>query len=307
MEDDLNIPFDRVTYRDGQLLTAQDLNDDRNREAWLRRLHTRYLHGSWGIALGFEVELGDPGKLKVAPGHAVDGLGRDLLLATAVQIPVPNVSTSVVLLMRFPDDRRTDLLDLRAVCPGEGGPMRDRPLFSWRRCEEVRQGLEIPLVRITPPPRSELDLAVRRYARARARPHVAWGESERGRTAWKSWIFDRKNLGLELRVDTSIGAFRKRPCFFAMLRVPVSTQASGEDVRTVPVGSFSHIAEATTTGFVYRLMSSALSPTLSTVSLDEAKKGRWTLSWFGIEPETKCGAHPSWFVFIPLSPGFVAP
>ena len=305
MTEDLSRPFDRVTYRDGQLLTALDLNDGENRDAWLRRLHTRYLHGSWGIALGFEVKTGDPGNLEVAPGHAVDGLGRDLLLPTAVAIPVPNVGTSVVLTMRFPDDRRTDLPDPHEVCLGEVGPIRERPLFAWRRCEEVRWGLEIPLARVTPSQKHELDLGVQRYLRAQARPHFAGGETERGQTAWKSWSLGNNDVGLELEVDTSVGAFRQVPRYFALLRTRDS-QLSGDEILTFPLGSFSHIQAATRTGFIYRLLRGVLPPTLANVTLDQVRKG-WTLSWFGFEPETECGAYPGWALLAKLPPGLLAP
>ena len=58
MAHDLDIPFDRITYRDGQLLTALDLSDEQRRHDRLRRLHVRYLHDTWGIALGLEVRQG---------------------------------------------------------------------------------------------------------------------------------------------------------------------------------------------------------------------------------------------------------
>ena len=55
MTHDLEIPFERVTYRRGQRLEARDLHDDHRRDARLRELHVRHLHDTWGIALGFEV------------------------------------------------------------------------------------------------------------------------------------------------------------------------------------------------------------------------------------------------------------
>ena len=51
----LEIPFDRVTWRDGQLLTANDMQSDQTRDSRLWQLHTRYLHDTWGIAIGFAV------------------------------------------------------------------------------------------------------------------------------------------------------------------------------------------------------------------------------------------------------------
>jgi len=52
---ELQTPFDRVTYREGQLLASRDLHDDFDTAERLRRMHTRFLHYTWGIALGFSV------------------------------------------------------------------------------------------------------------------------------------------------------------------------------------------------------------------------------------------------------------
>src|SRR5712691_6747461 len=104
MISDLDIPFDRITYRDGQLLTALDLSDEQRRYDRLRRLHVRYLHDTWGIALGFEVhQAADNRAVVVGPGYAVDGTGRDISLAESIHITVPPILdlTPVVLTMRY--------------------------------------------------------------------------------------------------------------------------------------------------------------------------------------------------------------
>ena len=92
MNNDGEIFCNRVTYREGQLFTARDMEDDRRREAWLRRLHMRYLHDTWGIALGFEVDkTNDNMSVRLKPGYAVDDQGRGLLQAETIQLPVPEV------------------------------------------------------------------------------------------------------------------------------------------------------------------------------------------------------------------------
>ena len=107
MNNDFEIPFDRVIYKDGQKLTARGLEDDRRREAWLRLLHARYIHETWGIALGLEISKTDDNRfVRLKPGYAVDYLGRDLLLAEVIQLTVPNVvePESFVLTLSYQED-----------------------------------------------------------------------------------------------------------------------------------------------------------------------------------------------------------
>ena len=54
---DIAAPFDRITWRDGQTLTAADLAAEQSEADRLRRLHIRYLHGVWGVAEGLQVAL----------------------------------------------------------------------------------------------------------------------------------------------------------------------------------------------------------------------------------------------------------
>ena len=75
MNNDGEISYNRVTYREGQLFAVHDMEDDQRREAWLRRLHLRYLHDTWGIALGFEVDkTNDNMSVRLKPGYAVERL-----------------------------------------------------------------------------------------------------------------------------------------------------------------------------------------------------------------------------------------
>ena len=86
---DLQIPFDRVTYRDGQLLASRDLQDDVRADQRLRSLHTRYLHDTWGIALGFTVTASvGSSSVHVGPGYAIDASAQELLLAEDIDGPV---------------------------------------------------------------------------------------------------------------------------------------------------------------------------------------------------------------------------
>src|SRR5262245_48900407 len=89
MTDPGQLVDERVTYREGQRLTARDLQDDHDRIVMLRRLHVRNLHETWGIATGFDVQAAGAAAVAVGPGYALDIGARDLVLSTSLALPVP--------------------------------------------------------------------------------------------------------------------------------------------------------------------------------------------------------------------------
>lgn len=307
MPSDLDIPFDRITYRDGQLLTARDLRDDRRRDDRLRRLHTRYLHETWGIALGFKVrKAADNKAVVVGPGYAVDSAGRDILLAEGIHVPVPNVigpETFVLTVSYQEDEAFRDRPDLAGLCLSDGlDPRHERPIFAWRRPEDVRFGPQVPLAHVAVAEGTiQLDFRVRRNARPLVRPHIGWGATEPGRTRWH---FEAKlespNYGLYAIVDTSAAGFTKRPYYFALLRGDFGTsvdrppglfQPDAWPTGTEPaffLNAFGFITNATPKSFTYRIIPAGRLPFGAPIGPEEAENRRWSISWLGIEPVTGC-------------------
>jgi hypothetical protein len=80
-------PPERVNFFQGQLLTADDLRADQDYHRAMRYLHNRVLHGP-GVAEGFAVEADESG-LSVAPGLAIDPLGRELVLTSPEHLDLP--------------------------------------------------------------------------------------------------------------------------------------------------------------------------------------------------------------------------
>jgi hypothetical protein len=80
-------PPTRVSYFDGQLLTAADFRTEQDYHRGMRYLHNRLLHG-WGVVDGLDVD-DDGGGVRVGPGVAIDGLGRELVLPELVCIDLP--------------------------------------------------------------------------------------------------------------------------------------------------------------------------------------------------------------------------
>ena len=291
---DLQIPFSRVTYREGQLLASRDLQDDVRANQRLRSLHTKYLHDTWGIALGFTVS-GFTGStsVQVGPGYAIDGAARDILLAETLDLPVPNTQASahLILVMTYQEDVAFRALpDLSLVC-GSGGldPRAERPVFGWRTLETLNLGMDVPLARISAQLGAMLaapDLTIRRNATRFLRPHIGFGaapaEASRGESVFG-----------EIRVDTSDAGFSKTPQYFARI---TSDGAGSSGAGIALAGSLAYIDRATADSFYYNVL------LLATRSLTEL-----TVTWLGIEPVTGCEpvANLSLFFnlagFLPLS------
>jgi hypothetical protein len=83
-------PPTRVSYFDGQLLSAADFRTEQDYHRGMRYLHNRLLHG-YGVVDGLDVDVDvdDGGGVRVGPGVAIDSLGRELVLPEPVCINLP--------------------------------------------------------------------------------------------------------------------------------------------------------------------------------------------------------------------------
>jgi hypothetical protein len=304
MWNDLEIPFKRVTYRDGQLLTACDLHADRMRDDRLRRLHVRHLHETWGIALGFQVRLADQqGKaVLVQPGYAVDIAGRDILLSENLSLKTLNDEGPAlwVLTVRYQEDRVfQDRHDLDGLCIADGNDLQqERPFFTWQRADEVRFGLHVPLAaakvtggRIQAP----LNLRVRRYAKRMVRPHIGMGFIEPEEAEWRHWRAGADSggsglaVGIELSVDTSEAGFTQTPHYFAWLLLeptylyehvnPIAFSTAM--LNTSPMNGMSYITHPTRNSFVFRVWTGMHSNFIACSDF-------LGISWCGIQPMLGC-------------------
>ena len=73
-----NRPWDAVNYHYGMLLGVEDFVTDQSYHRGKMRLHNAWLHGSgvvWGLKVGADIARGE---LRVEPGLALDGFGREL-------------------------------------------------------------------------------------------------------------------------------------------------------------------------------------------------------------------------------------
>ena len=78
---------ERPRYFFGQVIGVDDLEQEQLYHREKARRHNRLLHG-WGVVHGLEVQAGTPrtGKVTISPGYALDGLGEEIVVGTAVTV-----------------------------------------------------------------------------------------------------------------------------------------------------------------------------------------------------------------------------
>ena len=77
-------PRSRVNYFSGRVLSADDLRGEQEQARARQWLHNRLLHGN-GVVTGLDVAV-DGSDVQVSPGIAIDGLGREIMLAERLSV-----------------------------------------------------------------------------------------------------------------------------------------------------------------------------------------------------------------------------
>lgn len=78
-------PITRPRYFEGQLLSADDFQAEQDYHTGMRRRHSRDLHGR-GVVEGLEIELEDGQRIRVSPGMAIDGYGREIVVPEQTEV-----------------------------------------------------------------------------------------------------------------------------------------------------------------------------------------------------------------------------
>jgi hypothetical protein len=240
---DLALPrIDRPAFFTGQRLLPETLDDAFALPLALHWLHNRALHGV-GVAFGLNVTAGRGATaVGVAAGYAIDGFGRDLVLAEALALPVPPVSQApncgpVVfhLVISYTDDPDATVETLPGLCGASGAVHRaDAATVRFVPDGDVRDGIDLILasgkVR-----NCKLDeapsFALRRSALPAGRPYVAGGESGRYLTDWRPWPNAAAPSGVVAGISTAEAGFGDPPRYEARVdgvrAVPAAWSPSG--------------------------------------------------------------------------------
>jgi hypothetical protein len=265
---DLQIPdLQRPAYFAGQRLGAGDLAAARDLEREMRWLHNRSLH-DWGAVRGLGVSgaQGDAAVV-VDAGLALDCLGRELVLETPAELPVPPVAGAegggprrYHLTISYLDDAAIAPVTRDGVCGAEGAVRRDeRALLRWQDPDEidpdarVRPGLDVILAsvavegcRLAEP----VSAAARRDAVRAQRPYVAAGATVAGATAWRLWP-EAAPAGVATAVSTLAGGFGATPLYQAHV---VGTRLVTDGGDAFVADGHAHVTGASASGFELRVL-----------------------------------------------------
>jgi hypothetical protein len=316
----------RLRHYQGQRLQAADLQDEYDNLTWLRGLHVIGLHDTWGIALGFSVQMGpaNSNTVLIAPGLAYDAHAHEIVLTGTYAVggpqggaPIPD-NTPITLVMRYDADLGQREAGREWVPCTDSGlpPGRERPLFAWRQAGDVRLGLDVPLLAVRllngKIDAGSLDQSVRHYAQAATRPHIAAGLTPKEQV-WELWQQGTgeniHTLGVQTWVDTRDGGFVGTPYDEATLVL-----AASNDLSLALLSRFfiiPSVAEESAAGFRFRLLLAqgsdlrvAFLAQGSTLGVFASSRRPaplvFQVSWLGVEPVDGCAPPPRWEWFLRL-------
>jgi hypothetical protein len=270
---DIANPLERITWRDGQLLSASDLRDDQLRQARLRWLHAHYLHRTWGVVEGLNVTNPSTTSVAVSSGYALDIEGRELLLSAAMTLNVPAdivTTTTLYLVISNGDCRASCQPDLYLLCFGiNAGKDLVQGELSWKTVKQVRPGYDVLLARVLIQSgmlAGTVDVSMQRRASTLARPKLWSDTTQQNQTGWIDGAF-KSPLEIHATVDTANAGFTRTPLYFAYV--------SGAHVS---VHGFIASQTASSFNFVVR-------PDSKT-SAAIAEKAGWIISWLAIDRAT---------------------
>jgi hypothetical protein len=300
----ISIPdLERVTFYDGQRLTAHDLSEAQRALRELRWLHNRSLH-AWGIAFGLSVsgQKGDT-QVTVSPGYALDCHGREIVLTEPRRLLVPPVAENVrgeepspafYLTIAYPEDDQLVLREHRDGACGANGATRlaETPGIHWLQAH--RHGLDVVLAQAWVE-NCRLDRALsfreRRSARPPRQPHIASGETDANGTVWTQVSVTttagvEERIGFATKVDTSAAGFQSTPAYQAHV---VGQGVKSEPGRRYVVAGIPQIRAARQDsfellvvmpqGFILGEGGIALNP----ADALEAGELNWRVVWMGVE------------------------
>jgi hypothetical protein len=284
--------IERQRFFDGQRLFAADVQriEEFNRE--MRWLHNQSLHQP-GIGNGFAVRghKGDR-EVGVAPGYAVDDLGREIVMTSMRIVPVPPVAGDglggaqrFALTIHYPDDEDLEEVELRAgICDTRGAVrLREEPILCWVPlhpdgspavdASEILSGRALVIAEVAVRDcrlDQDISIAQRRNARPPTQPYIACGVQ--APVDWEAWdpgagttvngidvaaalrILYRIAGGLQAKVDTRSAGFRTVPGYFARIDGDRTFTIEADGPQTVVLDGQLSIVTPTATGFEVRVI-----------------------------------------------------
>lgn len=283
----------RIAFFPGELLTADDLTTlDGNTEQF-RWLHNRTMH-NWGIALGLDVQ-GARGAtfVTVNAGFAVDILGREILLSSPVQQPIPAVPgpATYYLVANYVDDADETAVEQRsATACGSGGAVRlsNDPAILWKTTAQLSAGIDVILGQVSiqncvlsAAPAG----AARRSAVYDAKFSVTAGQANAKDLTWTAFNRTGTNTGFSAPIDTSSASLQSAPSYMAQI-VGSRTLSNPSAL----ILDFVTVASAGPNGFTLNVALPAMGADVNPPRITDPQKGPqlmaelgWQISWVAVQ------------------------
>jgi hypothetical protein len=252
---------ERLRHGRGQALLRRDFVGQAAQDDQLRWWHNRALHQTYGVAHGLQVEFeldGDVRIARVSPGLAYDCFGRELQLQDERRLPVPDTAQDVALVITYQADETPPCAPppagycLAGRTPDAGITFRWLPPSAFTPHDGVELATTADVRNSAYA--SDAQMFAPKRTRAMTRPRTGRGATVPGETAWKSWVElaadDIILAGIQVEIDTSAAGFTAIPCYFAEITGSMWNSA----VPLMLILPFTHIAEATKTGFTFRIL-----------------------------------------------------
>lgn len=146
--------IERIRYWQGQRLRGRDFRDQVAFGAQLRWWHDRALHNAFGVSYGFAVtpvsSVDSLIAVEIGCGVAYDCFGRELILQTKREIPLPATSeppaSRMTLIAHYKDGSQ---FPNKRQLSGDCATVIEAPAFFWKRSSAAGVADGVPIARIS--------------------------------------------------------------------------------------------------------------------------------------------------------------
>jgi hypothetical protein len=163
----------RLKYFTHQFLREQDFEAEQNYHIAMRRLHNRAVHG-WGVIEGLAVRKKSEKEITIDPGVAIDGQGREIVLANQVTRDLSAFEPNSYTYLTISYEETLEDSD-RYSSGGVEGYTRttEVPLVSERRHEPLKDGSALTLARVRINENGNVSDQIETNLRSQLRPRSA--------------------------------------------------------------------------------------------------------------------------------------
>jgi hypothetical protein len=121
----------RNRFFDGKFLSAADFEREQDYGRGAGMQHDRLVLGA-GVVCGLEVTVAQDGRgVHVAPGLALDGWGRRIVVPSACELPAPGASAAALLVRLSYEVRAADPVPALGGSEGAGGDDDGEAMATW--------------------------------------------------------------------------------------------------------------------------------------------------------------------------------